>query len=463
MQKFLLSSIAITLLLTNSVWSAKSTLTEQQAQKIAIDAYVYGYPLITMDMTRQVMTNTVKPEGTHAPMGQFANLREYPTPDFKDITAPNADTLYSVAWLDTSKEPYVLHVPGEGSRYYLMPMLSGWTDVFTAPGTRTTGDKEQNILIVGPGWKGKAPKDMTVVHSPTNMVWILGRTYCAGTKEDYAAVHALQDQYSLTPLSAYGKDYTPPEGIVNSEVDMKTPVRDQVNALDAATYFKRLALLMKQNPPAKVDSAMLAKLAKIGIVPGQDFDMSKLDAVVAKQLNASVKPAQAAILAQEKKAGTIRNGWMFTTKTGLYGTDYLQRAFITWFGLGANRPQDAIYPSAFTDNAGNKLDGANKYVIHFDKGQMPPVKGFWSLTMYNAQNFFVANPLNRYTLSSRDKLVENADGSTDLYIQNESPGKDKEANWLPAPTGNFVLMFRFYWPEAAILNGKWDIPPVKKV
>lgn len=460
---FLLSSIAIATISNVNVYAKPAKLSEQEAKKIAINAYIYGYPLITMDMTRRVMTNTVKPEGTHAPMGQFANLREYPNANFTDVTAPNADTLYSVAWLNLAKEPYVLHVPDESNRYYLMPMLSGWTDVFNVPGTRTTGDKPHDFLITGPNWKGTIPKNMVAVNSPTDMVWILGRTYCSGTPEDYQAVHAIQDQYSLVPLSAYGKSYTPPDGSFDANIDMKTPVRDQVNALDAAAYFKQFAALMKENPPAKADAAMVAQLAKIGIVPGKDFDMSTLDSSTVKGVMAAVKPAQEAIMAHFKKAGELKNGWTFSTKTGLYGTDYIQRAFITAVGLGANRPQDAIYPTATVDSAGNKLNGANKYVVHFAKDQMPPVKGFWSLTMYNEKYFFVANPLNRYTLSSRNNFVKNADGSTDLYIQNESPGSDQEANWLPAPTGDFVLMLRFYWPETAIINGQWNPPPVKKV
>ena len=204
-------------------------------------------------------------------MGQFINAREYPSAAFKDVTAPNADTLYSVAWLDLAKEPYILSLPDEDDRYYLMPMLSGWTDVFEVPGKRTTGTKAQKYAITGPGWKGKLPEGITEYKSPTSMVWIIGRTYCTGTPEDYKAVHAIQDQYSVVPLSAYGKPYTPPKGKVDPKIDMKTPVREQVDRMDAATYFKMLAMLMKDNPPAKADAPMVEKMAKIGIVPGQGF------------------------------------------------------------------------------------------------------------------------------------------------------------------------------------------------
>jgi hypothetical protein len=442
-------------------------LSEEEAFAIGIEAYIYGYPLVTMEMTRRVSTNVVVPEGDKAPMGQFANLREYPNATFKTVTAPNADTLYSVAWLDLSKEPYVLSLPDENGRYYLMPMLSGWTNVFAVPGKRTTGTKAQTYAIVAHGWKGTLPEGIKGIRAPTNMVWILGRTYCTGTPEDYKAVHAIQDQYKLAPLSAYGKTYTPPPGRVDPSIDMKTPVRDQVNALDAAAYFKLLSALMKDNPPAAADAPAVAKMAKIGIIPGQDFDISKLDPVVAKALQGVPNKAQQSIAAHFVEAGREENGWVVTTKTGLYGTDYLQRATVTWYGLGANRPQDAIYPTTEMDADGKPYSGANKYVIHFDKSEpFPPVDGFWSLTMYDAEYFFVANPLNRYTLSQRNKFKLNEDGSVDLYIQNENPGKEKEVNWLPAPKGKFVLMLRLYWPKEnppSIIDGTWKPPAVKRV
>lgn len=440
-------------------------LDPEEVQKLATDVYVYAYPLVTMELTRRVMTNVVTPDGLRAPMGQFVNAREYPNASFRDVTAPNADTLYSVAWLNLAKEPYVLHVPNEQGRYYLMPMLNGWTDVFASPGTRTTGTKTHDFLIMGPDWKGTLPKGITAFKSGTNLVWVLGRTYCTGTSEDYKIVHALQDQYVLKPLSVYlsGKSYTPPNGAVDSSIDMKTPVRDQVNAMDGATYFKTFADLLKDNPPAAADTSMVTKLIRVGIVPGHDFDFDKLDPVVAKALTSTVKAGQEKILVHGNNVGEVRNGWLFSLKTGVYGTDYLQRAYIAWIGLGANRPQDAIYPKTSFDQEGKPLTGSQSYVIHFLKNQMPPVKGFWSLTMYNDQYFFVDNALNRYSISPRDALKTNMDGSLDLYIQHRSPGKDKESNWLPAPEGNFILMFRFYWPTEAILNGSWRPPIVKRI
>ena len=432
---------------------------------LATDAYVYGYPLVTMEMTRRIMTNVAAPAGTRAPMGQFARIREYPNAAFRDVTAPNADTLYTIAWADVGKEPWVLSLPDMKGRYYLFPMLDGWTSVFQVPGARTTGTGAQTYAITGPGWKGTLPAGVKEYKSPTSLVWMLGRIYCTGTPEDYAAVHALQDQCKLVPLSAWGKDYTPPAGTVDPKVDMKTAVREQVNALDAVSYFTLLAELMKTNPPTPADADTVARFARIGLVPGQDFDKTKLKADFVARIP---HIAFDRIMLQLKVGKSVKNvnGWLYDTVTGLYGTDYLNRALVTAIGLGANLPQDAIYPMSLKDADGSDYEGKNKYVMRFAKGQLPPVKGFWSLTMYDADFFFVANPLNRYSISARQKLKENADGSTDLYIQNESPGADRESNWLPAPKGKFQLMLRLYWPTEtppSIIDGTWSPPPAKKV
>ena len=449
---------------------AAAAAKELEAREIAIDAYIYAYPLVTMEMTRRVMTNVDKPSGSKAPMGQFARLRSYPAVDDHSVTAPNADTLYTLTWLDVSKEPWILSIPDMKDRYFLFPMLDGWTNVFQVPGKRTTGTKAQKYAITGPGWSGTLPAGVTEYKAPTNLVWVLGRIYCTGTPEDYKAVHALQDQISVVPLSAYGKPYTPVPATVEAAIDMKAAPREQVNAMDGAAYFKLFADLMKANPPSAEDAPLVAKLAKIGVVPGQDFDASKLDPAVAKGIAAAPKPAQDKISAYLKEAivtgdAKVENGWLHFPKTGLYGTGYRNRAMITWYGLGANRPQDAVYPTSEGPGLIKKFSGANKYVAHFKKGELPPANAFWSITMYDKDYFFVPNPINRYTVSSRSKFKTNADGSIDLYIQKDSPGKDKEQNWLPAPADAFVLMMRLYWPTEkapSILDGTWKPPEMKE-
>jgi hypothetical protein len=432
---------------------------------LATDAYIYGYPLVTMEMTRRVLTNVAEPVGNKAPMGQFIKMRQYPDASFRAVTAPNADTLYTTSFFDVDKEPWVLSVPDMKGRYFLLPMLDGWTNVFQVPGTRTTGTGPQTYAITGPNWRGTLPEGVKEYKSPTNIVWLLGRIYCDGTPEDYEAVHKLQDEFQLVPLSAYGKPYTPPAGKVDASIDMETAVRDQVNRMDAVEYFTLLCELMKTNPPSPADAPQLERFASIGIVPGQDFDASKLKADFKKRVP---EIGYDRIMLQFKinKEINKENGWAFTTKTGVYGTDYLMRALVTAIGLGANRPQDALYPVSKRDADDRKYSGADKYVMHFPKGQLPPVGAFWSVTMYDQAMFFIDNPLNRYSISPRQNLKQNEDGSTTLYIQHESPGADKESNWLPAPAGDFVLMLRMYWPNETnptILDGSWTIPAATKV
>jgi hypothetical protein len=431
---------------------------------LASEAYVFGYPLVTMEMTRRVITNVPAVQGTRGPMGHIIKLRQYPDSSFRDVTAPNADTLYTTSFFDVGREPYVLSLPDMKDRYALFPLLDGWTTVFQVPGKRTTGTGPQTYAITGPGWTGTLPAGVTEYKSRTNLIWLLGRIYCTGTPEDYAAVHALQDQVSLVPLSAHGRPYTPPPGTVDPSIDMRTAVRDQVNAMSAVQYFTLLAELMKRNPPAAADAPALARFARIGLVPGQDFDASKLRADFASRLPAVSFDR---IMLQFRINPAVRdiNGWAYTTRTGIYGTDYLMRALVTAIGLGANRPQDAVYPTSLKDADGNEYNGANRYVLRFAPGQLPPATGFWSITMYDADYFFVANPINRYSISARQNLQRNPDGSVDILIQNASPGADRQSNWLPAPSGKFILMMRLYWPnehDPSILDGSWVIPPARK-
>lgn len=428
----------------------------------AIDAYVYGYPLVVTEMTRRVLTNVRVPGPRSAPMGQFAHYRSFPTPTTQDIAGSNVDTLYSIAWLDLSSGPYVLHLPDEGDRFYLMPILDAWSEVIASPGTRTSGNKAGDFAITGPQWSGTLPAGLHEIKSKTNMLWFAGRTYTSGTSEDYAAVHAIQDQYSLVPLADFGKPYSPPEGTVDPSIDMKTPPRDQVNKMEAGAFYKLLAQLMRENPPYPEDAPMVAKLTRLGITG--DFDISRAPPDVAQALSRAPTTGLKKILAHYANAGRIVNGWLLTAGSGHYGTDYLQRALVAYVGLGGNLPADAYYPVAQVDAQGRPLTGTQRYVMHFAKGDAPPVNAFWSVMMYNKEYFMVSNAINRYALSGRDPLKYNEDGSLDLYIQKDAPDARKMSNWLPTPEGDFLLMMRLYWPKKtppSILDGSWQPPPVE--
>jgi hypothetical protein len=446
--------------------AAAAATQEQKAMQAGVQAVIYGLPMVLMDITMRKTTN-VSPERRSArPVNQFAHLRAFPTAAFKDVVRANVDTLYSSAFLDLAQEPLVLSVPDTQGRYYLLPMFDAWTNVFASPGSRTTGTNAGRLIITGPGWRGEVPAGMRQLKSPTNLVWILGRTQTNGT-DDYAAVHAIQDGFTLVPLSHYGKSYAPPPAAFDPSVDMHTPPVEQVSTMSTTKFFDTLARLLQQNPPPPSEAPILAKLAAIGIKPGEKFDPAKLDPSVAKGLDSSVSAALEKLHDLQKGTGTPVNGWHIPPKNlGDYASDYGTRAIIALMAFGANLPADAVYPTTYVDADKNILQGTGRYVLHFDKDAEPPVNSFWSVTMYDSKSFFVDNPINRYALSSWMPLRHNGDGSIDLYIQHESPDQDQQTNWLPAPAGVFNLTMRMYWPKdhgPSINDGTWAPPAVMRV
>jgi hypothetical protein len=439
---------------------AQSAVTEQEAQAIALDAYIYFYPLMSMDLSRKQFTNgTTDFKG---PMNTFVNVPAYPPADFKGVVRSNFDTLYSAAWLDMTKEPLVISAPDTDGRYYLLPMLDMWTDVFASPGWRTTGTKAGNFLVTPPGWKGTVPDGMTRIDAPTPYVWLIGRTKTDGPP-DYDAVRKIQAGYKVTLLSEFDKPPKPVEFKLDPSVDMKTPPKVQVDTMAGGKYFAYAAELLKLHPPHVTDEPIIARMKKIGIEVGKSFDISKLDPAVQKAVEGAPQDGQKLMAWKLPTLARVSNGWSMNTDTvGVYGNYYLKRAILSQQGLGANVVEDAIYPLNLADESGKPLDGANKYTITFEKGAAPPVNAFWSITLYDQDGFQVGNVLNRFAVSSWMPFKYNSDGSLDLYFQNESPGKDMEANWLPAPKGPFNLTMRLYAPKSEALTGKWNPPPVTK-
>jgi hypothetical protein len=442
---------------------ALPTITEAEAHSIAVDAYIYFYPLISMDITRKQSTN-IEPgkETAKGPMNTFVNVPAFPSADLKLVVRVNFDTLYSIAWLDLTKEPQVVSAPDTSGRFYLLPMLDMWTDVFASPGWRTTGTQAGNFLITPPGWSGTVPAGMTRISAPTPYVWTIGRTKTDGPP-DYAAVHKIQAGYKVTALSDWGKAPRPVEVKIDPSVDMKTPPKAQADTMPAGKYFAYAAELMKLHAPHLSDQPIVAQMARIGIVPGQSFDIEKLPPAVKKGLDGAPVVAQKIMEWKLPTLARVTNHWSMNTDTmGVYGNYYLKRAIITQQGLGANVPEDAVYPLNLGDEAGRPLDGGNKYTLHFDKASLPPVNAFWSITLYDPEGFQVGNTLNRFAVSSWMPFKYDPDGSLTLYFQNESPGKDNEANWLPAPKGGFNLTMRLYGPKSEVLTGRWNPPPVTR-
>jgi hypothetical protein len=440
-------------------------ISEQQAYEIGKEAYLYAYPLMLEYLTIIQAVNYAEPTGipAQAPFNQFGHAKAFPPADFKAVVRPNADTLYSVANLDLGREPIVLSVPAT-DRYFMLPMLSLWTDVFAAPGTRTTGrNTARDFLVVGPRWQGTAPPDLEIIRSPTRYVAIGGRTQ-TNSAADYDNVHKIQAGYKLTPLSAWGKgNYLPPKGKVDPTIDMKTPPPTQVENMDPPAFFGRFAELLKDNPPNAFDYPMIHRLERVGFEAGQSFNLNAAPPAIKRAFERATSDGKALVAKLGKQAaGAGSKGWVYNVRSADFGVDYPYRAAVASYGLGMNLPQDAVYPSLSTDADGRPLDGTAKYVLHFD-GSKLPVDGFWSLTAYDVEGYFIPNALNRQAIGNRSNLVSDADGSLSLYIQPESPGPDKEANWLPVTKGPFTLMLCLYAPKSEVLDRTWSPPPIARV
>lgn len=434
--------------------AAWAEMDAEGARKVAKEAYVFGYPLLAMETSKWVMAKS------EASVNRFNHAKTFPDATFTDVVSPNADTLYSQAWLDLSASPVVLTVPEiEAGRYYVMQCLDGWTNVFTSVGTRETGNGAGVYLLTGPGWSGEVPINMTHLVSPTNLVWILGRTETRG-KTDYNAVHAIQAGYGLEMLNPNAVIPPPSPG-----TDTATAPSAQMDALDDPdVFYARLCRLMGENPPSADDADLLAQMVLIGMTPGADYDPATLSEDIRAAIATGFAEGRASVIEDSQKSQGTKNGvWsVMPDNIGNFGTDYTFRATIARIAIGANLPEEAMYPSTRVDNEGNPLDGANAYTIRFAPGQLPPVDAFWSITMYDEHQFFVDNPIDRYAIGDRDALIADPDGAVTIYVQHKSPGADLEPNWLPAPAGSFNLIMRLYLPDETILNGSWPMPDLQK-
>ena len=442
-----------------------SSITPKEAKKISQDCFLFGVPLVYIALSADVATNVPEPQGNLAPINQFAHFRTFPDATNREVVGFNLDTLYSFGWFDLSQEPLILTVPEMGDRYWNMMVLDAWNDVPAAPGSRTVGDKGGNFAIVGPNWEGEIPEGLTEYHNSTNIGAVAGRIYTTGEADDLATVTALQDQCTLIPLSKWGTDYRPPADVpVKPGVDSSTTIPEQVMAMSVEEFFNQLAMLLANNPPHEADDPIVAQLAKLGIEPGVEFKLDNFEPLIRTAIKVGYIAGWKELESWKDKMGDNINGWMLTLGMGRYGTKYGYRAVWTFVAIGGNLAEDAVYPIAREDGEGQRLTGTNDYTLTYSKEQIPPVDAFWSLTIYDEESFLVANAINRYSLSSRDEMNYGEDGSLTIYIQQESPGKDKEANWLPAPQGEIgYLALRLYAPKKQVLDGIWKPQPVMRV
>lgn len=433
-------------------------------QDIATLAYIWGYPLVSELRLVDYSTNPNVPAGPgRGPINTISNYRSFPTSNFTDIVRINVDTLYSFGYLDLEKEPVVLEVPPISMRYYTLQFIDAYTNNFLYIGSRMNDTSGGTYLITGPNWKGDIPSGMKEIKAPSNTMTIAGRIVVNGPS-DVTNVNAIQDKLLLTSLSDFGQNATYPQAVMSeSNASKQVPIGPQPALIPTTgiNIYDEISKGMADNRPPVADSDVLAQFTTIGIGPGltpSDTDNQTIQGALENGITEGEK------LIDEKiqVLGTTINGWLVNLDVGDFGTDYLLRAAVAKFGLGANSPVEAVYPSTFTDNQGKNLTGVHNYTIHFDKGQTPPVNAFWSITLYNNQFYLAENPINRYSIASHTQgLNYNPDGSLDIYIQNANPGPEKESNWLPSPTGQFSLTLREYNPQEPILKGEYQIPPVK--
>ncbi len=429
---------------------------------LGAEAYLYGYPLVMMETTRIQSAKYIGPEN------QLRMVRQFPNAQFKEVVRPNVDTLYTTAFISMKEGPWAFEMPANNKRYELMPFMDAWTNVFASPGTRTSGNQGGTYLLAGPEWNGQVPKGMTLLKSPTDMVWLIGRTQTNGTA-DFATVHELQNRLRLSKwpqppdslsASTDSKRDAQPSWQVSTEPSL-TPVA-QMKALNTTEFFNRLMKLMVSNPPSPEDAPLLARLAQLEIKPGQAVHLSGSNAL-SFSLGRWIAN-QRVMKALNTKAQD--GSWSYPPlNLGRYGTDYNMRAAVAMVGLGANLPEDAMYPNTALDHRGKALNGKHRYRLHFAANALPPVKAFWSITAYGADEFLIDNPMQRFAIGDRDPLVFNADGSLDLWVQATPPSqKEAAANWLPVQMGApFLLNARLYWPEDKALNGQWKMPVVERL
>ena len=436
--------------------------TPEEAEQIAQAAYVYGFPLVTMDGTLAQLTNVPSAQTFSAPVNQFNKPSKPVTPSFIAVPAAPVDVLFSNAWLDLSKEPLVFTMPNTNGVYNQMTILSGWTNVLEAPGKRTTGTGGGNFLLAGPGWNGNVPAGMKLIKSPTDLVWIEGSTQYDGPKS-LKAVNDIQAGYKLTPLSDWGTAYKPPTNVpTDKNVDTSSTPQSQVQKMSPQAFFSELAKLMKENPPSAADAPVVKQLARIGIVPGKPFDWNKLSSDTQRKISRGVKKGEHEVtkLGLKVPGSTKENGWLVNLEKGWgnYGTDYSLRSAAAFSALGAVLPQDDTYFVAGGDAK------RNSYTIKFPKGQTPPANAAWGIDMYDSKLHLVKNPIDRYALAPHLAPVsKNPDGSFTVYVQNKKPSSPKQQqNWLPAPDGAFLLVMHVYWPKESVLNAKWSPPTIKK-
>src|SRR6184192_1324258 len=456
--------LALATVLTLTIIGRAADVTPGEARAVAKEAYVYGFPVVdNYRIQYSYFVDSKNPE-FKAPWNQIVNIPRVYTPADTAIQTPNSDTPYSFVGMDLRAEPMVLTVPPiEKERYFSVQLIDAYTFNFDYIGSRTTGNGGGSYLVAGPNWKGDTPKGVKkVLRSETEFVFAVYRTQLF-KPDDLNNVKKVQAGYKVQTLSAFLGQPAPKAAPAIDFMKPLTPAEEKTSP----QFFNILNFVLQFCPTVPSEKELMARFARLGVGAGKTFDASKLSPEMKTAIEQGMADAWVAFdgLKKDFEEGKLNSGDVFGTRAYLKG-NYLYRMGAAVLGIYGNSKQEALYPAYYVDEAKQKLDGTNRYTLRFAPGQLPPVNAFWSLTMYDEpQSLLVANPLNRYLINSPmlPQLKRDADGGLTLIVQNESPGKDKEANWLPAPNGPFSMIMRLYWPKEEAVEGKWTAPPAQQV
>lgn len=437
----------------------------ETALEFAVDAYVYLYPLVLLDLTRRQATSVTRSGDApgRAPVNEFAHVTAPLSAGFRDVVRPTFDTLQSFAWLNVAREPVIVSVPDAGDGYYVLPMLDMWSDLVAAPGTRTAGNWPAEYAVVGRRWEGELPERVRRIDTPTPYVWLVGRT------APVAGAEKFQPRLAITPLSRWERSrhrhlrLNLARRRPDPAVDPVTPPVDQVDAMTAPEFFTRAADVLGLAEPHVHDHSVLQRIERIGLVPGEPFKLRHLPRVVADVLPTAAARARFELFRRSRRLGRACNGWLLCSGSlGAWGTDYLKRAAVARTFLGAGLPEDIVPAAAFVDGSGRPLDGRHGYTLRFPAHEEPPARALWSLTVYDSRGYAVPNAIDRYALGSADDLERSADGAVEIALRHGPPSGTPASNWLPCPAGPFNLCLRLYCPDREALESGWAPPPVER-
>ena len=444
---------------TSAFAQSADKATSEQAEAIAKEAYIYGFPMVDNYKTMYGYAIDKENPNYKAPFNEIYNTAGVYTPKDTTVISPNSDTPYSFVWADLRAEPVVLGVPEvEKDRYYSLQFIDLYTYNFAYVGTATTGNSAGKFLLAGPNWKGEAPEGVEkVIQSDTDFAFVAYRTQLFNP-EDIDNVKKIQAGYTVEPLSKFLGVEAPPAA---PKVDFPAYNPEEVKTPE---FFNYLNFVLQFAPTVPEDKEARSQFAETGIVPGEKFDTESMSPEMKKALEAGMAEGVKTI---NNKAATMKSAADFFGTRKFMDNNYLNRAVGAKVGIYGNSKSEAFYFIITKDAKGNKLNAAeNNYTLTFEKDKLPPVKAFWSVTMYDSKTqLLIENPINRYLINSPmlPNLKLNEDGSLTIYIQKDSPGKEKESNWLPAPNGPLYMALRCYWPKEAILDGEWKLPPVAHV